>query len=61
MQSLCYIYTDVEEDNQSITALACKSLNLSQALHEKCLHLDMSVSTSDEEEAVRMSKVGQGR
>ncbi|XP_071163476.1 uncharacterized protein [Mytilus edulis] len=48
---------NVEEDNQSITALACKSLNLSQALHEKCLHLDMSVSTSDEEEAVRMSKM----
>ena len=33
-------------------------MNLSQALHEKCLHLDISVSTSDEEEAARLSKVG---
>lgn len=46
-----------DEDNQSVTALACKSLNMSQALLEKCLHLDMSVSTSDEEEAIRLSKM----
>lgn len=30
---------------------------MSQALLEKCLHLDMSISTSDEEEANRLSKV----
>ena len=30
---------------------------MSQALHEKCLHLDISVSTSDEEEAARLSKI----
>ncbi|XP_061183407.1 uncharacterized protein LOC133191689 [Saccostrea echinata] len=38
-------------DTHSVTALACKSLNLSQALHEKCLHLELS--SSDEEETLR--------
>ncbi|XP_056022675.1 uncharacterized protein LOC125649102 isoform X5 [Ostrea edulis] len=38
-------------DSHSVTALACKSLNLSQALHEKCLHLELS--SSDEEETLR--------
>ncbi|OWF38369.1 uncharacterized protein LOC110466332 isoform X3 [Mizuhopecten yessoensis] len=38
-----------DSDAQSVTALACKSLNLSQALHEKCLHLDLSASSDDDE------------
>ncbi|XP_069117799.1 uncharacterized protein [Argopecten irradians] len=38
-----------DSDSQSVTALACKSLNLSQALHEKCLHLDLSASSDDDE------------
>ncbi|XP_060078901.1 uncharacterized protein LOC132558371 isoform X2 [Ylistrum balloti] len=38
-----------DSDAQSVTALACKSLNLSQALHEKCLHLDLSASSDDDD------------
>nr|XP_022330490.1 uncharacterized protein LOC111128871 isoform X6 [Crassostrea virginica]XP_022330491.1 uncharacterized protein LOC111128871 isoform X6 [Crassostrea virginica]XP_022331038.1 uncharacterized protein LOC111129162 isoform X9 [Crassostrea virginica]XP_022331039.1 uncharacterized protein LOC111129162 isoform X9 [Crassostrea virginica] len=38
-------------DTHSVTALACKSLNLSQALHEKCLHLELS--SSDEDDTLR--------
>lgn len=42
-------------DTHSVTALACKSLNLSQALHEKCLHLELS--SSDEDDTLRNLQV----
>ncbi|KAK3092952.1 hypothetical protein FSP39_009296 [Pinctada imbricata] len=38
-----------DTDGDLVTALACKSLNLSQALHEKCLHLEASASSEEEE------------
>ncbi|XP_033735667.1 LOW QUALITY PROTEIN: uncharacterized protein LOC117324110 [Pecten maximus] len=48
---LASLTQDKAEDSDCpvVTALACKSLNLSQALHEKCLHLDLSASSDDDE------------
>ena len=58
MKYLNFAGSSEENDNDVVTALACKSLNLSQALHEKCLHLEASAS-SEEEDPVRALQVPQ--
>ena len=52
---MCYFTASEDCDTHSVTALACKSLNLSQALHEKCLHLELS--SSDEDDTLRNLQV----
>ncbi|KAL5008128.1 hypothetical protein ScPMuIL_013709 [Solemya velum] len=37
------------QSEASVTALACKSLSLSQALHDRCLHLDLSASSDEDD------------
>lgn len=55
-RSVCLFVIAADDcDTHSVTALACKSLNLSQALHEKCLHLELS--SSDEDDTLRNLQV----
>ena len=48
---------DDYNSDSSLTAAVSRSLNLTQALGEKCLNLDISTASSDDEDTSRHSRV----
>ena len=52
---LFFLFIEDYNSDSSLTAAVSRSLNLTQALGEKCLNLDASTSSSDDEHHSRQS------